>query len=46
MGEKDYLGKDQRRTKDDVKKDEPPIKGLYFIILFIENLKIKLKLLF
>jgi hypothetical protein len=26
MGEKDYLGKDQRKTKDD-KKEEKPIKG-------------------
>jgi hypothetical protein len=27
MGEKDYLGKDQRKTKDDTKKEEKPIKG-------------------
>jgi hypothetical protein len=27
MGEKDYLGKDQRKTKDDKSKDEKPIKG-------------------
>ncbi len=35
MGEKDYLGKDQRRTKDNDKKDEIPIKGN-------SNFKIKL----
>jgi len=28
MGEKDYLGKDQRKTKDDKSKDEKPIKAL------------------
>jgi len=28
MGEKDYLGKDQRRTKDEPKKDDAPIKAL------------------
>lgn len=29
MPEKDYLGKDQRRTKDDVKeKEDKPIKGI------------------
>jgi hypothetical protein len=27
MPEKDYLGKDQRKTKDDKVKDEKPIKG-------------------
>jgi hypothetical protein len=26
MGEKDYLGKDQRKTKDDKPKDDKPIK--------------------
>jgi hypothetical protein len=28
MGEKDYLGKDQRKTKDDKPKDDKPIKGI------------------
>lgn len=28
MGEKDYLGKDQRKTRDDTKKDDKPIKAL------------------
>jgi len=28
MGEKDYLGKDQRKTKDDKPKDDKPIKAL------------------
>ena len=27
MTEKDYLGKDQRKQKDDKAKDEAPIKG-------------------
>ena len=27
MGEKDYIGKDQRKTKDEPKKDDAPIKG-------------------
>lgn len=27
-GDKDYLGKDQRRTKHDDKKEEKPIKAL------------------
>ena len=31
MGEKDYLGKDQRKTKDDKPKDDKPIKGAFFI---------------
>jgi len=30
MGEKDYLGKDQRKTKDDKPKDDKPIKGKDF----------------
>ncbi len=30
MPEKDYLGKDQRKTKDDKAKDDAPIKGDYF----------------
>ena len=28
MPEKDYLGKDQRKTKDDKAKDDTPIKGI------------------
>jgi hypothetical protein len=31
MGEKDYLGKDQRKTKDEKPKDDKPIKGKTFI---------------
>jgi len=31
MGEKDYLGKDQRKTKDNEKKEEKPIKGINLI---------------
>ena len=29
MPEKDYLGKDQRRTRDDGTKDDKPIKGTF-----------------
>lgn len=29
MPEKDYLGKDQRKTKDTEKKEDKPIKGIY-----------------
>ena len=29
MVEKDYLGKDQRKTKDDKSKEDKPIKGIY-----------------
>lgn len=28
MPEKDYLGKDQRRTRDEKQKDDKPIKAL------------------
>jgi hypothetical protein len=31
MPEKDYLGKDQRKTKDDKAKDDAPIKGDYLL---------------
>jgi hypothetical protein len=34
MPEKDYLGKDQRRTKDEI-KEEKPIKGINQIITLI-----------
>ncbi len=32
MPDKDYLGKDQRKTKDDTPKDDKPIKGLFMPI--------------
>ena len=35
MGEKDYLGKDQRKTKDDKPKEEKPIKGFLFDRIWI-----------
>lgn len=40
MPEKDYLGKDQRRTKDVEKKDDKPIKGKTIILnIYFFNLK-------
>lgn len=31
MPEKDYLGKDQRKVKEDKSKEDKPIKGTYFL---------------
>lgn len=28
----DYLGKDQRKTKDDDVKDEKPIQGRFYVV--------------
>ena len=28
----DYLGKDQRKTKNDDDKEEKPIQGTYFVV--------------
>lgn len=34
MPQKDYLGKDQRRTKDEVKEEEKEIKGTKLALSF------------
>lgn len=47
MPEKDYLGKDQRRTKDVEKKDDKPIKGntiIFKIIYIFSGFQFKIKI--
>ena len=49
MPEKDYLGKDQRRTKDVEKKEDKPIKGktiiLKTIYIIFQDFNFKMKLI-